>query len=206
MGPVIINYGMGNLRSVSNACEALGRPAKIATDPGDLRDAERIILPGVGAFGDAMTNLAASGWVEVLENEVRRKGKFFLGLCLGMQVLAATGTEFGIHAGLGWIDGTVVRLETGDPALRIPHMGWNSVTVARKDGLLAGIGESPVFYFVHSYVLQPADPSVVTAHCTYGVAFAAVVECGNIQATQFHPEKSHEAGLTVLKNFLSRRA
>jgi len=153
-----------------------------------------------------MKNLVSTGWVDALEEEVRRKGKYFLGLCLGMQVLGTKGTEFGDHAGLGWIDGTVLRIETGDPALRIPHMGWNNVAVTRNDGLLAGIGENPVFYFVHSFVLQPAYPSVVTGRCSYGTEFAAVVEKGNLQATQFHPEKSQKAGLAVLKNFLTRRA
>lgn len=205
MGPMIVDYGMGNLRSVSNACEALGFPARVAARPEDLREAERIILPGVGAFGDAMKNLAAAGWIEVLEDEVRRKGKFFLGLCLGMQVLASKGTEFGDHEGLRWIDGSAVRMDTGSTTLRIPHMGWNSVSVDRSDGLLAGVGENPVFYFVHSFVLRPADPSVVTGRCVHGTEFAAVVEQGNLQATQFHPEKSQKAGLRVLLNFLSRR-
>lgn len=206
MGPVIVNYGMGNLRSVANACEALGFPARIAVDPRELREADRIILPGVGAFGDAMRNLSSVGWAEALEEEVRRKGKFFLGLCLGMQLLAAKGTEFGSHDGLGWVDGTVVRIEPGNLALRVPHMGWNNVSVVRKDGLLAGVGDSPVFYFVHSFVLRPADPSVVTGWCSYGTDFAAVLEKDNLQATQFHPEKSQKAGLAVLKNFLARRA
>ena len=206
MAPAIVDYGMGNLRSVANACEALGSPARIARRPEELRDADRIILPGVGAFGDAMRNLAAAGWIEALDAEVRGKGKPFLGICLGMQLLATRGTEFGSHAGLGWIPGTAVKLDPADATLRVPHMGWNRVEVVKRDGLLAGLGEGADFYFVHSYVLQPEDPSVVTGRCSHGTAFAAVVERGQIQATQFHPEKSQKAGLTVLGNFLKRAA
>jgi glutamine amidotransferase len=205
MNPVIINYGMGNLRSVANACEALGFTAKIAASPDETRGCSHIILPGVGAFGDAMKNLSAAGWIEVLEDEVRRKGKFFLGLCLGMQVLAAIGTEFGMHKGLGWIDGSAVRLETGEANLRIPHMGWNNVRAVRSNGLFQGLPENAAFYFVHSYVLQPARSDLISGRCTYGTEFAAAVEAENIQATQFHPEKSQKAGLAVLKNFLVRR-
>ncbi|HEX7900449.1 MAG TPA: imidazole glycerol phosphate synthase subunit HisH [Planctomycetota bacterium] len=206
MGPAILDYGMGNLRSVANACEALGSPARVARRPEELRDADRIILPGVGAFGDAMANLRSGGWIAALEEEVRGRGKPFLGLCLGMQLLATTGTEFGRHAGLGWIPGVAERLEPADASLRVPHMGWNRVLAEKRDGLLAGVGEGADFYFVHSYVLRPDDPSVVTGRCVYGAAFAAVVERGNIQATQFHPEKSQKAGLTVLGNFLRRQA
>jgi len=201
----IINYGMGNLRSVENAFQALGCPAKIAHHPDDLRVAERIVLPGVGAFGDGMQNLRSGGWLEVLEEEVRSKGKPFLGLCLGMQLLATRGTEHGIYDGLNWVPGTVKKIDCDDPNIRIPHIGWNEVRCTRFDGLYAGLGDSQVYYFVHSYVLWPDDSTAVSGLCSHGIDFAASVEVGNIWATQYHPEKSQKAGLKVLQNFLDMR-
>jgi glutamine amidotransferase len=206
MDVAIIDYGMGNLRSVANACAALGARFQIASQPGQLRDAERIVLPGVGAFGDGMSNLRRLSWLEVLEEEVRQKQKPFLGICLGMQLLAASGTEFGVHQGLGWIPGKVIRIACEDLAVRVPHIGWNDVRFTRKNGLYAEMGEVQVFYFVHSYVLVPEDPSVVSGYCEHGIEFAASVECDNISGTQYHPEKSHKAGLAVLRNFLAKRS
>jgi len=199
---LIIDYGMGNLRSVMNAFESLGCPAQIAHHPQELRTSERIVLPGVGAFGDGMSNLRAGGWLDVLEEEVRQKGKLFLGLCLGMQLLATTGTEHGIHSGLDWIPGVAKRICTDDPMLRVPQIGWNDVRIIKRDGLYAGLGDSQTFYFVHSYILSPTDPAVVSGMCVHGEEFAASVEVDNIFATQFHPEKSQKAGLAVLRNFL----
>lgn len=199
----IIDYGMGNLRSVANAFDALGCAARITRDPRDLRQAERIVLPGVGAFGDGMQNLRQAGWIEALETEVRERGKPFLGLCLGMQLLAGLGTEHGQHAGLGWVPGTVVRIGGGDSALRVPHIGWNDVRCRTKDGLYVGCGEAQSFYFVHSYVFQPDDPRSVSGFCHYGSEFAASIELDNIYATQYHPEKSQKHGLAVLQNFLN---
>jgi glutamine amidotransferase len=201
----VIDYGMGNLRSVVNALGVLGVPASIARHPEDLSRAEKIILPGVGAFGDGMKNLRAIGWIEAMEEEVRDKGKPFLGICLGLQLLATRGTEHGIHEGLNWMPGTVERLPANGPALRVPHIGWNDVNFLKKDGLYAGLDASQAFYFVHSYVFRPVDPDVVSGVCSYGVEFAASVEKDNIHATQFHPEKSHKAGLTVLRNFVEAR-
>lgn len=200
---LIIDYGMGNLQSVVNAFSVLGCRAQVSNRPEDLRTAERVVLPGVGAFGDGISNLQAAGWIEVLEEEVRHKGKPFLGLCLGMQLLATTGTEHGRHAGLNWITGTVERLKSNDPAIRVPHIGWNDVRFSRKDGLYSGLGDSAVFYFVHSYVLCPGDATIVSGFCSYGIEFAASVEMDNIWATQYHPEKSQRAGLQVLRNFLN---
>jgi glutamine amidotransferase len=202
----IINYGMGNLRSVANAFAAIGCEAEITDRPEDLRSAERIVLPGVGAFGDGMSNLRAGGWVEVMEEEVRDKGKPFIGLCLGMQLLATNGTEHGSHRGLNWIPGLSERLASDDEQLRVPHIGWNDVRFTNKDSLYSDLGDSQVFYFVHSYVLRPEDASVVTATCDYGTEWAASVEKENIYATQFHPEKSHKAGLKLLQNFLEHSA
>ena len=199
----IINYGMGNLQSVANAFSVLGCQAQVTSRPEDLRMAERIVLPGVGAFGDGMDALQAAGWIDVLEEEVRHKGKPFLGLCLGMQLLATTGTEHGRHAGLNWIPATVERIESDDPAIRVPHIGWNDVWFSKKDGLYSGLGDSEVFYFVHSYVLCSEDTTVISGFCSHGIEFAASVEMDNILATQYHPEKSQKAGLKVLQNFLN---
>jgi glutamine amidotransferase len=198
----IINYGMGNLRSVRNAFGAVGGDAVVAETPDALREASAIVLPGVGAFGDGMANLRRLGWVEVLEREVREKGKPFLGLCLGQQLLATTGSEHGIHQGLGWIAGTVDRLAMA-PGLRVPQIGWNEVQFAAGDPMYAGLGEARDFYFVHSYVLTPADTTVTNGACVHGDAFAASVRQGNIWATQYHPEKSQKSGLGVLRNFLA---
>jgi glutamine amidotransferase len=199
----IIDYGMGNLRSVANAVAVLGHEPRVTRDPDELRAAAGVVLPGVGAFGDGMTNLRSGGWIEALER-VRADERPFMGLCLGMQLLAETGTEHGRHTGLGWVKGEARRIEPDDPALRVPHIGWNDVRVIRKDGLYAGIDGSPTFYFVHSYVLCPDDPGVVTGVCSYGSEFAASLELGNVWATQYHPEKSQKAGLAVLANFLAR--
>jgi glutamine amidotransferase len=201
MAVAIISYGLGNTRSVANAIEALSHEALIADRPEMLESAERIILPGVGAFADGMRSLREGGWVDALEHNIFKVGKPFLGLCLGMQLLASKGKEHGNHEGLGWIQGTVDRLRSMD-GLRIPHVGWNDVRLVRRDGLYAYQGESSVFYFVHSYVLRPEDPNVVSGSCTYGEEFVASIEWENIFGTQFHPEKSQKAGLAVLRRFL----
>ncbi len=198
---LIIDYRMGNLRSVANAFAAIGYEPLISDNPEDLGRAERIVLPGVGAFGDGMSNLRSRGWIEALEEEVRRKGKPFLGLCLGMQLLATTGTEHSINAGLGWIPGTVERIRGDDPAVRVPHIGWDDVHSVNGGRLYAGLNDGQTFYFVHSYVFHPNDSSVISGTCSYGGDFAASVEMANIWATQYHPEKSQKAGLAVLRNF-----
>jgi len=184
--------------------EALGHEISIADRPGMLDAAEGIILPGVGSFGDGMRRLVEDGWADRLEREVRRRGKPFLGICLGMQLLASWGMEHGAHEGLGWVAGTVDRLPTGD-GIRIPHIGWNDVRFTKREGLYATLKESAVFYFLHSYVFRPKDLAVVSGVCSYGTDFVASIESGNIFATQFHPEKSQKAGLAVLKRFLVTR-
>ncbi len=199
----IMDYGMGNLRSVANAIEALGRSARILAEPDEIATCARIILPGVGAFGDGMKNLRERGWIPALEDAVLGQGKPFIGLCLGMQLLATTGTEHGDCSGLNWIPGTVHRLEAPDASIRIPHIGWNEVEVVKRDGLYRDFAKSPVFYFVHSYALVPDAPEVVSAWCDHGVPFAASLESGNIFATQYHPEKSQKDGLHILQNFLA---
>jgi imidazole glycerol-phosphate synthase subunit HisH len=199
----IIDYGMGNLRSVYNAFRTLGRAVTIASKPEQLRDAWGIVLPGVGAFGDGMHHLREWGFAEELDRQVLRGGKPFLGLCLGMQLLATTGFEHGENPGLNWIQGTVERIKfpNGNEKLRIPHIGWNEVRFEKKEGLYVGLGERQSFYFVHSFVLKPNDPCIVSGMCDYGSDLVASVEFENIVATQFHPEKSHKAGLTVLRNW-----
>jgi glutamine amidotransferase len=197
----IINYGLGNLRSVANALQEVGHDAIIATDPSMLDSADKLILPGVGAFADGMRGLREGGWIERLERDVRRSGKPLLGLCLGMQLLATTGTEHGTHDGLGWIEGTVERLPNST-CHRVPHIGWNDVRVTGPSALYGETAATQTFYFVHSYVLRPKDPAVVTGVTEYGGDFVASVELDNVYATQFHPEKSQNAGLSILQRFM----
>lgn len=197
----VVDYGMGNLRSVANALRYLGADVIIAADPSQLSDAERIILPGVGAFRDCIANLWARGFVDGLEDEVRRKGKPFLGICLGLQALARRSFEDGEHQGLGWFDADVVRLTPADGGLRVPQIGWNSVSMRSESPLFSGVPAGADFYFVHSYHMSCTDPDL-DAWCDYGGLVTAAVRKGNIAATQFHPEKSQDFGLKVLENFL----
>src|SRR6185503_14801409 len=146
----------------------------------DLRSAERIVLPGVGAFIDGMNSLRAGGWIEPLAEEVIVRGKPFLGICLGMQVLATTGLEGGEYAGLNFIPGIVERIESDDPGIRVPHIGWNDVKLADSSGMYAGLGEQQAFYFVHSYLLRPDDPGIVNGICHHGMDFCASIVSGNI--------------------------
>jgi glutamine amidotransferase len=200
---VVIDYGLGNLRSVTKAFEALGFPVQVSNLPHVIRAAARIVLPGVGAFGVGMDNLNRAGLAEVLREEVIVKGKPFLGICLGMQILAREGLENGAHEGLGWIPGIVRPLAPSPSSLRIPHVGWNEVRASHRSPLLTGLPEAPAFYFVHSYHLAADRPADILATCDYGGEFAAVLESGNIAATQFHPEKSQEFGLKFLENFMN---
>ncbi|MSP59281.1 MAG: imidazole glycerol phosphate synthase subunit HisH [Myxococcales bacterium] len=207
---VLVDYGSGNIRSVANAFEAIGAAFLISARPDDLRAADRIVLPGVGAFGEAMRRLEALGLPAVLTEEVVQKKKPFLGLCVGMQLLAERGHEHGEHRGLGWIRGEVHRIEPatdGDgKAFPVPHVGWNSVKAQNGSVLLRSMPAEPTFYFVHSYAFRAADPGVVAGTFDYGGEFSAVVEQGHIFGTQFHPEKSQKAGLQLLKNFLAYEA
>lgn len=199
----VIDHGMGNIRSVLNAFEAIGKTALRISDPKTLGTVSAIVLPGVGAFRDGMANLRNSGFIEALDEEVQNRGKPFLGLCLGLQLLAEYGTEHGDHAGLGWISGSCKRLAVPpkDPDLRVPHIGWNDVRFSTGEGIYRELGESQSFYFVHSYVLHPDDPSIVTGRCDHGENFVASIQSGHIFATQYHPEKSQAAGLKVLSNW-----
>jgi glutamine amidotransferase len=198
---VIIDYGMGNLFSVKNALDAINAEVIISDNPNDLKKADKIILPGVGAFPDGMKNLKNMGFIEVLEKEVLENEKPFLGICLGMQLLASDSEEHKLTEGLGWIDGHVKRFNVDDKNLRIPHMGWNDVNIKKENPLFGAI-KDPIFYFVHSYHLIPKDSSVITATCNYGEEFMAAIQKNNIFGVQFHPEKSQKCGLELLKNFL----
>jgi glutamine amidotransferase len=201
----LIDYGMGNLRSVLNAFEAIGHPATLVRTADELRRARAIVLPGVGAFGDGMRNLEALGIVPALTEEVRDKGKPYLGICLGMQFLAEKSAEWGGYHGLGWIPGVVQRLDPDDRRYKVPHIGWNDLQFPRPSALYADLAEPPVYYFVHSYHFVPAPEAAatVTATCWHGEALTASVEQGNIYGVQFHPEKSQQVGLQLLRNFVA---
>ena len=214
MSVAIVDYGSGNLRSAAKAFERaardLGRAVAVSVtdDPDTVARAERIVLPGVGAFADCMAGLTGiPGMAEALAEAVLRRGRPFFGICVGMQLLAARGLEFGGHPGLDWLGGEVVRLAPAEPALKVPHMGWNALRfpVARPHPLFAGIAAGSFVYFVHSYAYRPADPGLVLAEVDYGGPVAAAVGRDNIVATQFHPEKSQAAGLAIIANFLNWR-
>ena len=198
----IVDYGSGNLRSVQKSFERLGTEAVITSDPDRVATAAALVLPGVGAFGDAMRALHDRGLVEPIQAHVRAD-RPFLGICMGLQLLFETGWEGGRHEGLGVLAGDVVRFEV--PAgVKVPHMGWNTVSW-RTSGhplALATIGSDDWFYFVHSYVVRPADESVIAAVTDYAGPFCAAVARGRLFATQFHPEKSQAAGMRLLQAFL----
>lgn len=199
----IVDYGLGNLFSVKKAFEALGAPVVVSDQPQDLRAAERIVLPGVGAFGDGMDSLRARGLDTVLTEEVLLNKKPFLGICLGLQLVAETGEEYGEHRGLGWVKGRVRKLAVEQQGLKVPHIGWNELEIERPCPLLTGIRPDADFYFVHSFQLDCDDPTDRIASATYGEKVTAVIQHANIAATQFHPEKSQDNGLKLLENFLS---
>jgi imidazole glycerol-phosphate synthase subunit HisH len=208
----IIDYGSGNLRSAAKAFERAARDSAIASeivvtsDPDRVRAAERIVLPGVGAFADCKRGLAAlPGMIATLEDAVIRRGRPFLGICVGMQLMATRGLEFETVAGLGWIPGDVAKLEPSDPALKIPHMGWNELQIRGDHPVLAGIPAGAHAYFVHSYDLRCAEPRQILATVDYGGPVAAMVGRDNLAGTQFHPEKSQETGLRLIANFLRWR-
>ena len=196
----IIDYGMGNLRSVSKGFERVGAEAKICTQPDELKHANHLVLPGVGAFRDAMQHLSESGFIDAIREHIAAD-KPFLGICLGLQLLFDVSYEDGEHAGLGIFPGEVVRFDQiGE--LKIPHMGWNQLIDRREENpLLNGIPDDAWFYFVHSYHAVPADPALVAARTDYGKPVVAMAGRGHVYATQFHPEKSQAHGLQILKNF-----
>ncbi|HET8720908.1 MAG TPA: imidazole glycerol phosphate synthase subunit HisH [Nitrospira sp.] len=195
----IVDYGMGNLRSVSKAFEAVGHDAVVTRDPHTISNADRVVLPGVGAFGDCMANLERFDLVQPIRSAIE-SGKPFLGICLGMQLLFTESEEFGRHRGLNIITGKVRKFASG-PALKIPHMGWNQVHVESSCPVFRDIANDSDWYFVHSYFVDPADAAVAATMTTYGVPFVSTVWKDNIVACQFHPEKSQAVGLRFIKNF-----
>lgn len=200
----IIDYGLGNLRSVAGAVAKVGFEPVISAEAETLWRCSKLILPGVGAFGDGMRNLEQRGLVAPLTEMVREGGKPVLGICLGSQLLTRSSEEFGEHQGLGWIAARVRQFKPAEPELRVPHVGWNDLIQVRPSPLFEEVPETALFYYVHSYFIEAESQDIVVGQCEYGTRFAAALECGNIYATQFHPEKSQRHGLTLLKNFLSR--
>lgn len=202
----IVDYGMGNLRSVQKALEKLGHAAEVTSAPEVIAAAERVILPGVGAFGAAMAHLNETNDARPpLADAVQRaaaSGKPLMGICLGMQLLFGESEELGRHQGLGLIPGSVVKFDAaGDESLKIPHMGWNTLRFPRETRLFRGLEDGASVYFVHSFYCRPDDPNVAAAICEHGAPFCAALESGNLFAAQFHPEKSGAAGLKILDNF-----
>jgi glutamine amidotransferase len=212
MTVAIVDYGSGNLHSAAKAFERAAResghdqPIVVTNDPDKVRAADRVVLPGVGAFADCRRGLdAVSGMVEALNETVRQKGRPFLGICVGMQLMAERGREYQVVEGLGWIPGEVDRIAPADPDLKIPHMGWNTLNARQPHRLLDGIwvgNEGLHGYFVHSYHLQPADEGCLIAEADYGGPVTAIVARDNYAGTQFHPEKSQKLGLALIANFL----
>lgn len=208
----VIDYDMGNLRSVAKAFEKVGADVVVTREPGKILDASHVVLPGVGAFRDCMRHLKEFGLIDPILKSIE-SGKPFLGICLGLQVLLDESDEFGLHKGLGLIEGRVelfppdMMSDTGQGTaqlperLKVPHMGWNSITKRKESRLLDGVGDGEYFYFVHSYYAAPTDPSVTLTSTNYGIEFTSSIEVENMWAVQFHPEKSQSAGLKVLENF-----
>jgi len=195
----IVDYQMGNLRSVQKAIEKVGGQARISSDPAEIASAEKLILPGVGAFGDAIAEIRRRDLARPIIDFIA-SGRPFLGICLGLQLLFERGFEHGEHEGLGVLKGDVVRFQVPE-TLKVPHMGWNTVTRKQQLDILQGLPEHPHFYFVHSYYVRPAEPDVIALECDYGGPFCAMVCRDNLLATQFHPEKSQANGLHLLKGF-----
>jgi len=210
---VIIDYGSGNLRSCAKAFEAGARAigleasvVAVTSEPKDVAAATHIVLPGQGAFADCMKGLSSlSGMVDALTRAVLVEGKPFLGICVGLQLLATRGFEHGTYAGLGWIPGEVHRIEPGAAHLKVPHMGWNELAIKRAHPVFEGIANGAHAYFVHSYHFVPSDPATLIATADYGVPLTAAAGRDNIAGTQFHPEKSQATGLRIVGNFLRWR-
>jgi imidazole glycerol-phosphate synthase subunit HisH len=212
MSVAIVDYGSGNLHSAAKAFERaakdldLGQPIIVTSDPAVVAEADRVVLPGVGAFADCRRGLdTVVGMTAALDEAVRQKGRPFFGICVGMQLLAERGREYEVTEGLGWIAGEVDRFTPSDPSLKIPHMGWNTLNLVRPHPLLEGLPLGPEgrhAYFVHSYTLKPAQRADLVADADYGGAVTAIVARDNIFGTQFHPEKSQKFGLALIANFL----
>ena len=197
----ILDYGSGNVKSVYNLLASLADSVVISNAPADIENATHIVLPGVGAFASAMRRIHESLPLDVLDRAVRVDGKPFLGICVGMQVLAERGFEFGETAGLGWIGGSIEKLDSKE--FPLPHIGWNNIDCRRASPLLNGLDNSPDMYFVHSFIFLPTDPNTILASTDYGQQFCCAIQRDNIYGVQFHPEKSQRAGIKLAKNFLA---
>lgn len=197
----VLDYGSGNVKSVFNLFNTIAGRVVVSNDPVEIARASHLVLPGVGAFGSTMRKIRAALPLDLLEQTVLIERKPFLGICVGMQVLASRGLEFGEHAGLGWIAGQVSRLETN--GLTLPHIGWNSIACKQISPCLDGLENGPDFYFLHSYTFQAEVPHRVLATTQYGREFCSIVQQDNVLGVQFHPEKSQKAGIQLAKNFLS---
>ncbi len=201
---VIIDYGSGNLCSAEKAFQhvAGARPVEVTSDPETVAKADHIVLPGVGAFGDCAAGLRAiAGMEAALNQRVRDEGRPFLGICVGMQLMCSRGLERGDHEGLGWIAGEVIEINPPD-RLKVPHMGWNTVDISNRDILFDGLTGND-FYFAHSYAARPTDNKNIAATTDYGAPLVAILACDNMVGTQFHPEKSQQAGLRLIANFVN---
>ncbi len=201
----IIDYGMGNLRSVQKGFERMGHDAVVTSDAKTILSASKVVLPGVGAFPDCMRNLREYGLIDAVHESIN-SGKPFLGICLGLQLLFTESEEFGISKGLDIIKGKVVRFKIQDSTFKVPHMGWNSVSIKRQPPALADVPDGSHFYFVHSFHVVPEDKSVIATTTDYGYEFVSSVWKDNIYATQFHPEMSQALGLSILKRFGEQKA
>lgn len=202
MKPIhIVDYGMANLRSVQKAFEKVGAAALISADPNRIADADKLVLPGVGAFRDAIAKLRSAGFDRPIIEHIRA-GKPFLGICLGLQLLFTRSHEDGVYQGLDIFPGEVVRFDNVG-ALKVPHMGWNELEIRKPAPIFRGLPEKPSVYFVHSYFVKPKDESIIAATTDYAGPFASAIWRENVLATQFHPEKSQRVGLAMLKNFVA---
>lgn len=201
----VIDYNMGNAQSVINAFEYVGAQALIIRNSQDVLSVDKIVLPGVGAFADGMNQLKELGFKDALNKVVLKEKKPFLGICLGMQLLFEAGEEFGFHAGLGWLSGRVKKFSS-DIGLRIPHVGWNTITLKRKSEMVPAMCDQQDVYFVHSYHVSDYDEEICVATTTYGYEFPVIIESRNIFAVQFHPEKSQEIGLKIVRAFSKVRS
>jgi glutamine amidotransferase len=202
----IIDYGMGNLRSVQKGFERMGREAVVTRDPRTILDAGKVVLPGVGAFPDCMRNLEEFGLIDAVQKSIA-SGKPFLGICLGLQLLFTESEEFGISKGLDIIKGRVIRFKGAEfKDLKIPHMGWNSASIKRRPPAMADVPDNNYFYFVHSFHVVPEDKGVIATTTNYGIDFISSIWKDNIFAVQFHPEKSQALGLSILKRFGEMKA
>ena len=197
----IVDYGAGNLQSVEEAFQYIGAPVRLASSGTEIASAEALVLPGVGAFRDAMHSLEAGGMAQPIRDYIA-SGRPFLGICLGLQLLFEESEEFGHVKGLGAFKGRICRIPA-ENGLKVPHMGWNSLELKRTDGIFKGLQENPYVYFVHSYYLKAEERQLVSAQTEYGVKIDAAIQRGNAFATQFHPEKSGRVGLQMLRNFMA---